>query len=356
MPAGIRTAEVRRVLLVRLSALGDVVNALPALTALRRMLPDAHIAWAVEPPCDQLLRGHPLLDEVIAVPRRELAARLRSPLRWPEFTRGMRELRRDLRRPRFDVTVDLQGNLRSGIVTWLSGARHRIGPGPGGGKELSHLAYTLRVRLPERTIHRVERGLLILSALGEVPPDPEPVLRIPDATRAFAREFYAEHLADADAVAALHPGVSGFGSYKQWPPERFTELIDMLNGRGVRCLLTWGPGERQLCERIASGTDAVVGPETKSLAELVAMIGRADVFVGADSGPARLAWAAGTPTVAIFGPKDPAVYGPTGERSRVVQIDLPCRPCRRRTCPDPRCVTDIPAEAVFQAVCQLLDG
>ncbi len=355
----IPSREARRVLIVRLSALGDVVNALPALTALRAMLPDAHIAWAVEPPCDQILQGHPMLDDLIVIPRRELAADLRSPMRWGAFKRSFDDLKRRLREKSYDAALDLQGNFRSGVVTWLTGARHRVGFARRGSKELSHLAYTHHVVLPIGKLHRVERGLKLLSCLGEVPLDPEPQVPTGSEARRFAKSFYEKNFAVDDTIAALHPGVSRFGVYKQWPEGRYAELADLLFDRhGVISLLTWGPGEREMCARIAMQADCtpVIGPETQSLKQLAALISRADLFIGADSGPARIAWAVGTPLVVIFGPKDPEIYGPTGERCRVVQRELPCRPCRRRTCPDPVCVTDIVAEEVVQAACEVLNN
>ena len=349
--------QVRRVLMIRLSALGDVVNALPALSALRQMLPAAHIAWAVEEPLDDIVTGHPMLDEVIVIPRKRWTRSLRQPGQWGAAWEEASELRTRLRKERFDVSLDLQGNFRSGLVTWLCGARHRVGFGSNHSKEMSHLACNHRVSLPQGTLHRIERGLKLISCLGEVPSELETIVPIGPEPRSFAEAFFSGHFSEADRVAVLHPGVSKFGSYKQWPEERYAELAGLLDRQlGVKCLLTWGPGERDMCERIASRADVplVLAPETKSIGQLAALIQLAALFVGADSGPARLAWAVGVPEVVIFGPKDSAVYGPNSGAYRVVELEMPCRPCRKRTCPDPICVTGIDAGRVFESARELL--
>jgi lipopolysaccharide heptosyltransferase I len=355
----IRALDARRVLIVRLTALGDVVNALPALAALRQMLPTAHIAWAVEPPLDQLLRGHPALNQIIPVPRGRWQQALRSPLRWPAVWREFREVKRQLRHGKFDVALDIQGNLRSALIASFSHARYRIGFAPPHARELSYLIDNLHVVLPPRKVHRVEQAMRLLACLGDVPPEPEPFVPIGRGDRNLVREFFERSFRGPGLVAVLHPGVSRFGRYKQWPEPRYAELADLLAQRlGIRSLLTWGPGEREMAERIAAqaGSQPVVGPQIASIKQLAALIQRADLFISADSGPSRLAWALGTPLVAIFGPKDPAIYGPHSGPFRVVERELPCRPCRRRTCADPQCVAAISPEEVYRAARDLIQG
>ncbi len=150
-------------------------------------------------------------------------------------------------------------------------------------------------------------------------------------------------------------GTSRFGEYKRWPVERFNEVIRLLNERGFGSLVTWGPGERELAESAAAGTSAAVSPETRSIADLAALLSLCDAFIGSDSGPAVLAAAVDTPPVTLFGPKDPAVYAPRHPRTRVVEVPMACRPCSKRSCDDPKCMTHITVRQVADAALALLN-
>jgi ADP-heptose:LPS heptosyltransferase len=158
---------------------------------------------------------------------------------------------------------------------------------------------------------------------------------------------------EAGRYAVLHPGVSGFGTLKRWPAERYAVLARRLKEvRGIPVLLTAGPGEEALAEQVAaaSGGAARSAPGTRNLAELGAILARAAVVVGADTGPIHLAALLGVPTVALFGPKDPAVYAPRGARVRVVWKQVWCSPCGLRRCGDPVCMTEMGVEEVLSCV------
>jgi len=343
-----------RVLIVRLGAMGDVICTLPALTALREALPQALITWVIEPAAASLLSDHPLLDHVIVMPRRKSYSRLRDLGR---VVKGLLASRKQLGAGRFDVAIDFQGNLRSGLVTWMSGASVRIGFGRGASREFNSLFINRPVTLPPETMHRVEQRLHLLKGLdicaGTVP---APVIPTDESAKRRIVECLEERGLGGLWLAAIHIGTSRFGEYKQWPRENYVRLIPMLVSEfGVEVVLTWGPGERDAAELIASETTgAVVGPETKSLVELAELYKQCRLFIGCDSGPMHLASAVGIPVVGMFGPKDPRVYGPYFGPRRIVEIDLPCRPCKKRRCENARCMSNIAPEQVLEASRELL--
>lgn len=348
-----------RVLLVRLSALGDLVHALPTLSALRQLLPEARVDWVVEDRFAPLLEGHPDLGRVVAFPRRALGACL-AP--WPRplrLTRGLRTFLRTLREGAYDLALDLQGNLKSGLIARGSGARVVAGAGRAGSREGNHLLLTRRLTPPPGAPHRVERNLALLgAALGRTAPFVSPRLPLSPVERAAATEaLAAAGLAGRPIV--LHPGTSGFGAFKRWPPERYGALAQRLGSRAEPVVVTFGPGERDLADAVArasAGCAAVV--PTPSLRILAALLKGARLVVAGDTGPLHLAALMGTPVLGIYGPKDPAVYGPYGLRpdgaagplSVVTQPDVACRPCTLRRCDAPLCLTTLSPDRVLAAL------
>jgi len=310
----------QRILLIRLSAVGDVINTLPALTLLRRARPRAHLAYVVEDRARELLVGHPLLDQVYVFPRR----RWRKMLRAGNAVALGKELvsyRDELRAARFDVSLDFQGNLKGAMHARFCGAPRRIGFAKGYGRELSHLLATEQVVPPADRPHRVDKFVSLLGPLGiegsareyALPPSPEARERVGGLVA--ARGLVGRRL------ALLHPGTSERGSGKRWPSERFAALAARIAAEGdARVWITWGPTERALAGSVAAaaGEGVEVAPETTSLLELAELLRRAAVFVSADTGPMHLAAACGTPCVALFGPKDPATYGPYGRGHTVL--------------------------------------
>jgi lipopolysaccharide heptosyltransferase I len=349
----------QRILIVRLSALGDVVHVLPLLDALRRARPDAHIGWLVEQANASLLAGHPQIDQLLAFPRRELSALLRRGRLLAAAKLALRFLR-ELRAARFELTIDAQCNLRSSLLARLSGARRRIGFAPPYTKEKAHWLATDRVRVPVGGQLKVERNLALLGPLGIDGRGACAQLAVPDVARERARTWRAQQA--AAELVALHPGVSGFGAIKQWAPERYAGVARRLRAeRGTRCIVTWGPGERELAERVVTQSEgaAQLAPETRSLLDLAALYQACDAVVGGDTGPLHLAAALGVPVVGLYGPKDPAIYGPwNGARRRpaaAVWKQVHCSPCRLRRCGNVICMPAIQVEDVTLALARTLE-
>jgi lipopolysaccharide heptosyltransferase I len=346
--------DANRICIVRLGAMGDVINTLPALDALRAAYPDAHLAWLVEEPWDRLLPRPPRLDEVIAVPRKDWTARVRGGSLIGTLTGGVLPFARELRERRFDLAIDFHGNLRSGVATRATRAPVRVGFAPGFCKEMNYAFTNRHYPVGGGTMHRIDRSLALCQAIGVFPVADIPSLGIRADAADRARGVFAEAGLDARPAVALHPGTSRFGEYKRWPPGRFAEIVRRLDERGVGSLITWGPGEEPLALAASDGTSATLSPKT-TLPELAALLNLCDAFVGSDTGPGILAAAVDTPTVSIFGPKNPAVYAPRHRRARVVEVPMDCRPCRKRTCGDPKCMLHVTVDHVAEAVFALLD-
>jgi ADP-heptose:LPS heptosyltransferase len=343
----------QRLCIVRLGAMGDVVNTLPALDALRAAYPDAHIAWLVEEPWDRLLPGPPRLDEIIPVPRKDWVEKLRGAHIFGTLTGEVADFARGLRDRDFDLAVDFHGNLRSGVATRATRAPTRIGFAPGFCKEFNYVFTNRHYPVGGGDVHRIDRALALCRAIGVEPVTDTPQVDVRDDALEWARGVFAEAGLDTRPAVAVHPGTSRFGEYKRWPAERFAAIIRRLDARGFGSLVTWGPGEEELAATAADGTCALMSPQT-TLPQLAALLSLCDAFVGADTGPGILAAAVDTPTVSIFGPKNPAVYAPRHRRARVVDIPLECRPCRKRSCDDPKCMLHVTVDHVAEAVFALL--
>ncbi|MHC4607367.1 MAG: glycosyltransferase family 9 protein, partial [Planctomycetota bacterium] len=221
----------------------------------------------------------------------------------------------------YDVALDFQGNIKGTAHVLFCGAHRRIGFTRPHCRELSHLFTGEHVPLPDGPIHRVDMFLHLAAHLGVGVNGAN--YRLPDSPESRRRldAFLAEHGLSDGRYVAIHPGTSEFGREKRWLPERFGSLAEHLGTKhGLRSVVTWGPGEHELAESVvAHGADhAVVAMRTDSLLDLAEIIRRALVYVGCDSGPLHLASAVEVPSVALFGPKDPRVYGPRSPKRRVV--------------------------------------
>ena len=356
-----------RILLVRLSAIGDVLNALPVLSALRGRFPEAHIDWVIEDRSADLLADRPDMDHVIEYPRKRLSRGLRG--RPDQVVRTTTQFLRRLRETRYDVALDLQGNLKSGAIARAARAGLRYGLDRSVSRESNHLFSDRRWAPPPGVQHRVDLGLGLASALVGAPlPYVPPGFPVSKAKQTDASALLTEAGLEPGRYVVLHPGTSGFGAFKRWPPERFGALAAKLGADGQAVCVTHGPGERDLALEVARSAGppsggpvvAVVGPS--SLGALAEVIRGARLFVGADTGPLHLAGLVETPLIGLFGPKAPAVYGPYGRLpdgtpgvlTTLVQDDVACRPCALRRCADPLCMRTLAPERVHAAARRLL--
>ena len=331
-----------RIALIKLSSLGDVVHALPVAATLRARVPDAHLTWIVERREAAVLRDHPALDALVAVDTRRWR-RARSLSDLGEVLGAVRAMRRRLRLAAFDVALDLQGLLKSGVLAAATRAPLRIGFAARRCREpLNALFTNRRIDPPAAARHVVDQHLSLLAPLQVGEPVREFHLPVDPVAEARADEFLAASgVKPGRRLVVLNPGAGR--PDKRWPEERFRALADRLTEDvGADVVVVWGPGEEMTGRRIAPpGTSrAVLGPPT-NLHELVAFLRRASVLVAADTGPLHLAAALGTPCVGLYGPTSAVRNGPYGAGHRSLQ-----GPAGR--------MTTIEVDAVFHAVTDLL--
>ena len=341
--------------------IGDVVFTTPAIGAVRRRFPSARLTYLVEAPAEPVVRHHPDLDQVLVVERPRGLARLRYDL----------ALAKRLRAERFDVVIDFHGGPRSGFLAWATGAPQRIGyalPGRA-------LSYTTRLPWSRSLVpprHSVLNQWDLLAPLGIEPPrrDADPVVMPVDreASARVAARLATAGVGESAPIIVLH--VSAGNPFRRWPTASFAEVAAQLaaDDRARRIVITSGPSEAGAAEAVAAQARALAGPAGDGivrtgefdLSELRALVERAVLYIGGDSGPLHIAATTATPVVALFGPtlpersmpwRDPAIGG--------IAVDagpLPCRPCHQRHCVpgDFRCLTGISPTMVLAAARTLL--
>lgn len=340
LPGEQRLPRGGRVLVVRLSALGDVLFALETVAALHHERPDVSIDFLVEDRFQQLLKGHPHIDQVLVYPRR-------NKLSIPGHLRR-------LQRRRYDVALDLHGIQKSALHMLCARARTKVGPAAPASREGATFAYGLTVPMPTPPPHRAAIGHMLLHAIGLSGTKAAPTIATDEPPASLFEGLPKRRV-------LLHPGTSAFAAFKRWPKEHFAELAKRIAARGIGVLIGFGPGERKLAEpalAAAPGSRAVDGTQL-GLLGLAGAMRHCDVVVAADTGPLHLGAAVGARCVAIFGPKNPDRYGPRGHgdvQHEIIYHDVPCRPCKRRTCATPQCVLGIDVDTVEAAVLRQLES
>ena len=366
-PADLRSRDFRKILLIKLSAVGDVVQTIPVLNKLRRRYPSAQLDWLVTPAIAELLGHNPAISNVIEFVREEWSA----PWRLTPFASTARLAGR-LRRAGYDLVLDLQGQLRSAFFARATGAPVRIGfdrPRAGawqassrtfpenarkhawqGAREGSWLAYTHKMPVPNIDVHAVDRYLGVGAMLGFDDGAADFSFPIPQeaAGRIDALLDYYE-IAKSDLVT-IAPGT--IWETKQWGSERFAEVARHFLQKHFAVTLIGSDRERTMCEdvaKLAPGAINLAGETT--LTELAALIRRSAICLSNDSGPMHLAVALDRPVVSVFGPTDPVWAGPYRRDGSVVRVNLPCSPCYLRQLSrcthDHACMSSVAADAVI---------
>lgn len=334
----------QRILIVRTSAIGDVVFASPFAAALRRTYPHAHIAWLVEPGIHELLSANPHIDELILWPKNEWK-RLWSQGRWLALLRAVRRLSQELRSRAFDTAIDLQGLLKSGFLTWLTGARQRIGLGS---REGSQWLMT-QVLAKGGDARRISSEYLFLAEQLDLDTGSFlPELSIGTETQTASEQLRAAHGLGRQGYAVLAPFTTR--PQKHWFEDAWQTLIPKIHRElGLTPVILGGPGDQSAALRlIEPGGGAISLAGQTRLPEAAALVRDAALVIGVDTGLTHMGHAFGTPTVALFGSTCP--YTVTGRPSgRVVWLNLACSPCKRRpTCHGAHtCLRDITDERVL---------
>ncbi len=347
-----------RILIVKLSAIGDVIHTLPALNAIRRRYPGAHITWLVEEAAAGLIIGHRALDRVIVSKRKRWVAALKTSRR----RLAMREIGafwRDLRDTEYDVIIDFQSLLKSGVLVWLARGRRKIGFDKGmQHQEHSYLFLNERVPPVDMEVHALTRGLMLLDAIGIH--SREVVYDVPitaNDRRQVGRLLEEEGIGGRRPLVAINP--VALWETKLWRNDRFAAVADRLvDASGVDIIFTGGPADRDavgdIRRRMTCPSADLSGRTTLTM--LAEVYRRCALLVSTDTGPMHLAAAVGTPVAALFGPTAPWRTGPFGAGHRVIRTAPPCSPCYKRDCDVHRCrcMRDISVAQVVDTVTAML--
>lgn len=346
--------HVERILVVKMSSIGDVVHSLPLLHTLRERFPSAFIGWVVDRRCKGILENNPLIDRLFIFEREKWGGSWRFTKTQLQLT----SLIHSMRRHRFQLAVDLQGLFRSGFITYLSGAPLRVGFA--NAREMSTIFYNVKVEVPrDRKLHAVDRYMLMGSKLGTEFSHPKFTIET-----SYSDMERVESLLAAEGVQPYHRVVVinpwARWESKRWPLRRFALLADTLNCEADTRVVV--PGAKSdltaftaMVSMLQTRVVSMVG--MLSLSELAYLMKRADILITNDSGPMHIAAAVDTPVVAIFGPTDSSLCGPYGEGHAVLKRELPCSCCYTVTCPlEHQCMTSISVDEVMEPVRSKLDA
>lgn len=335
-----------RILVVKLSAIGDVLMATPVAKALRTAFPESHIGWAVERKSADVVLGNPYVDDVFVIDRPKGGGFARNA---SCYLSSLLKLRRELRARRFDVCLDLQGLLRSALVSFLSGARKRIGFADAG--ECSTLLYHHKHRPEGPDLNAQQRNLDLLRTVGVHSTETAMHMPLADEDRAFAERFFAESGLDGCKVVALCPATTWVN--KHWVSERWSEVIDLVADRcGAKSVILGSKADtalaNEICEAARSKPVLSVGKTT--LKQAGAILERATAVIGVDTGLLHMAVALDRPSVGLFGA---SAWQCFTKKDNFVWVtkDFPCSPCYRHpTCHNVDCMRSITPEDVTGAV------
>ena len=309
-----------RILIIQLSAIGDVVRTLPGLQALRDFFPSARIDWGVERKSAGILLGHPSIDTLHVFERDESQGFWHNVGQYRLFLSHLRS-------EKYDIVVDFHGSWKSGYAGWqcrarerycLAGSEAKSARRARGGEWFSNK----RVKLPRVDLNRVEENLLLTDPLAPRPRSLSYSIYVQDVVHEYIDDYFEDTYSGAKLKVALHAPVDKRS--KRWPEDRFAALADMLLADGrFEVLLTYGPGQREVAERVQmlSRRKPLFAPETPGLTYYAWLIHQCDLYVGGDTGPMHIANAMGTPVVAVFGSTDPQKHAPFDVLHEVVRSD-----------------------------------
>jgi lipopolysaccharide heptosyltransferase I len=353
----VSTMESQKILILRLSAVGDVIRTLPAVKSLKEHFPSSSITWIVEEPSQAFLESQPEVDEVILFPRKRWSKGMKS---FKEIWRTLKEMREfiiDLRKGRFDVVLDFHGILKSGFLSFLSGSPKRIGYDRRSTKEGNFLFSNVKVKLPKERISRFQKNLILLQGMGLEVRELKYLLYIPPEDRKYVELFFNDSSTSFKRpLIAIHPGTSSKATFKRWMPDQYAQLSNRLvRELNATVLFTWGAEELEWVEGIRKEMKepSLLGPRTESLARLGEVYRHCDLYIGGDTGPMHIGSLMGIPTVVIYGPTNPIENEPFGNHIKV-RKEVGCNPCRNRSCKELKCLKAIQVDDVFKATKEIL--
>ncbi len=335
-----------KVLIIKLSAIGDVIHTIPFLETLKLNFPDWIIHWVVEEASFPLIETHPMLEKVMVLERRKWQ-RLRELKR-------MREFLQNLRKEPYDLVIDLQGLLKSGVICGLARAERKIGPSFV--RECAHIFYTEPPILLDMEKHALERTLDLAYKLGLSPVKWSGKIYVPGCERDRVLLFLQGNKIRPKQYVCINPMAKG--SSKLWILERFSKVADrIIKEMGLPVIFTGSQEDRPFIRGILDQmeTRALNLAGNTTLRELAILYEYSSLLLCTDTGPMHLAAAMGCPVCAIFGPTSPLRTGPYGQGHKIITANVPCRPCFKRACNDMVCMSKISVDDVYNGIVEILN-
>jgi heptosyltransferase I len=344
------------ILIVKTSAIGDVTHTLPALNALRHHFPKAHITWLVEEASAEILKGHQALDRVLICRRKQWIKEFSPSRSFFKILKEIRNFIKTLRDTEYDLVIDFQGLLKSGIWVFFSRGKRKVGFGPGmDHAEHSYIFLNERVPAVSMEHHAVSRELMLLSAIGIPCSKIEFGFPIDTFDREKIKNLLRSHMiSEADRVVAINPMARW--DTKLWQSHKFAHVADRISENGFKVCFTGAKDDIDEIEKILSFmTHTAVNLAGKtSLKTLAALYEKAELVLTTDTGPMHIAAAINTPVVALFGPTASWRTGPFGDGHQVVGVKMDCSPCFKRFCPTMACMNDITVDMVMGKIEKIL--
>ncbi len=348
------------ILIVKTSAIGDVTHTLPALNCLRKYYPDAHITWLVEEAASDLVIGHKSVDRVLISKRQQWVKEFRGGA-WLASIKNFIHFAGKLRDRKYDLVIDFQGLLKSGLWVWLSRGKRRVGFGRGmQHSECSYIFLNERLPAVDMEIHALDRGMILLKNIGV--PCNEIVFNFPITDIHRQKISNLLHAGgfqkNTRPLVAINPQTKW--ETKLWYTDRFSQVADMLADQGCFIVFTGSAADSEVIKKIQakmkhSSLD-LTGKST--LKELAALYDQANVVISTDTGPMHIAASTGTPVVSLFGPTAPWRTGPHGHQHHVLRSDISCSPCFKRLCSladdQKKCMKDISVDQVVDATMEII--
>ena len=339
----------RSILIIKLSAIGDVVHTLPFLEVIRSNFPNARIDWVVEEASSQIIEGHPAIDHIIVSHRTSWQKQLFKLSESPVVLKGIRKLLKELRAITYDWVVDLQGLLKSALLLGLSRGRRKIGPS--WGREGSRLFLTEPPFFAETDLHAVEKYLKAADFLGCDRTSWKGDIPVREADKRIIEEFLHNNEVEGNFLIAINPMAKWMT--KLWESDKFASLADRLQKElSCKVVFTGSRQDREAIDKIIQRMDETPLNLTgqTNLKELAYLYSRCQLLVSTDTGPMHIAAAMGCPVVALFGPTAPWRTGPYGPGHTIIRQEMACSPCLKKKCEDLRCMRNITVDRVFEAV------
>ncbi len=345
--------KIEKILVCRLSAIGDVVRTVPSVAALRKIFSDCQIDWLVEDRCAEMITGLKYIDNLKIVPRKKW----KKVGTFSKIKDYFRFINREIKSENYDLFIDFHGILKSGLYGYFGKIPVRLGYQKPIAKELNTLFTNYKIEKVEEKLSRYERNFLIPLHFDKNLRQEKADLPLGEENEEFASNWLKENNIKEKEYAFIYPGTSAKGRYKRWMPENYGKLCDLIiENLNLPCIIGWGPGEEEIVKKLSENCKNKVNilPLT-TMKQLSAFIKKATVFVGGDTGPMHISSLVNTPVVTIFGPSDPVINQPAKFTPfEIIYANWHCSPCRNKKCKTLECLKAIEPETVLEGVKRII--